>query len=93
MCCLKIQQLKDESAPFFHFFSEKRDKNKLSKTDIIKENILASIRKNGYISTTEIARNLNISLRSVAYYIKDLKGEGKLLRIGGKKGGFWQCVD
>ena len=68
-------------------------KNKLSKPDIIKENILASIRKNGYISTTEIARNLNISLRSVAYYIKDLKGEGKLLRIGGKKGGFWQCVD
>ena len=68
-------------------------KNKLSKPDIIKENILASIRKNGYISTTEIARNLNISLRSVAYYIKDLKGEGKLLRIGGKKGGFWKCVD
>ena len=47
---------------------------------------------NPKITTTEIAKILNISRQAVAMQIRKLKEQGELQRIGPAKGGYWKVV-
>ena len=55
-----------------------------------KERILELVSENSKITKTEIARELKLSRDRIILSIKDLKEEGRLLRIGGRRDGYWQ---
>ncbi|MDD4127104.1 MAG: HTH domain-containing protein [Methanomicrobium sp.] len=45
------------------------------------------------ITTSEIANELKISTRMVEKYISQLKKDGKIARVGGRKEGHWEVFD
>lgn len=45
------------------------------------------------ITTSEIANELKISTRMVEKYISQLKKDGKIARVGGRKEGHWEVLD
>ena len=55
-----------------------------------KERILELVSENSKITKTEIARELKLSRDRIILSIKELKEEGRLLRIGGRRDGYWQ---
>ncbi len=61
-------------------------------TDKRSELILNLIRKNEKISTTEIARELNVTKRTILRDIEKLKGQNKLKRSGNNKTGYWKII-
>ncbi len=54
--------------------------------------ILALIQVKPHITAPELADQLGISVRAVEKHLANLKAAGKLRRIGGAKGGRWECV-
>ena len=54
-----------------------------------KEKILALVKENPQITIPEIAKALGVSLYSIRNHIKELKEEGRLLRMG-TKNGYWE---
>ena len=52
--------------------------------------ILKLMNDNNRISTTEVARKLGVTRRTIASDIKILKSRGLLRRIGPDKGGKWE---
>ncbi len=54
--------------------------------------ILEAIVKNNRITTTLLAKNINVSRMTIARDIETLKQQGKLQRIGPDKGGYWQVI-
>lgn len=46
-----------------------------------------------YISMLEMAKSANVSLKTIKRDIDKLKNQGKLIRIGPDKGGYWEVVD
>lgn len=56
------------------------------------EEIIAAIRSDKLVTAQQIADRLGISLRTVEMQLANLKREGKIQRIGPKKGGHWEVV-
>ena len=56
------------------------------------QKILAALRQNPNMSTTELAGQIGISRRAVAKHIAVLQALGALRRIGPDKGGHWEVV-
>ena len=52
--------------------------------------IIAMIRNNPQISAEEMAEELELSVNGIRYYIKKLKKEGVLVRVGSTKKGHWE---
>lgn len=48
---------------------------------------------NPEITTAEISDELEISTRMVEKYISQLKKDGKIARVGGRKTGHWEVLD
>ena len=57
------------------------------------KDILKLLKENKLMTTTEVAKTLHITRRTVARYIELLKAEGKLKRIGPDRGGCWEVVE
>lgn len=57
------------------------------------EKIIALIKRNGRITTHEMAGIIGITRRNIEKNIKILKDDGILIRLGGKKDGHWETVD
>jgi len=53
------------------------------------QKILTLIKENPQITRNELAKALGISSDGVKYHLNNLKKEGLLKRIGGRKGGYW----
>ena len=54
--------------------------------------IITMIRNNPNIKSDEIALRLNVSVRTVKNIIATLKNDGKIVRINGKKYGYWKVM-
>jgi len=61
-------------------------------TDNREQSILNLILTNKYITTTKLAQMLNVTRRTIARDIESLKNKGKIRRIGGNKGGYWEII-
>lgn len=58
----------------------------------IKESVLEIIMNDGKASAAEIAKALSVAQRTVERHIRDLRKEGKLIRRGSARGGYWEVV-
>ena len=54
--------------------------------------ILASLRRNPTVTIRELQDETGLSESGVKKIIRQLKAEGLIRRIGGDKGGHWECV-
>lgn len=54
--------------------------------------VLEEIKKQNNITQKELAKNTNISLRTIKRVISDLKQNGQIKRIGSNKKGYWQIL-
>ncbi len=54
--------------------------------------IITMIRNNPNIKSDEMALHLNVSVRTVKNIIATLKNDGKIVRINGKKYGYWKVI-
>lgn len=57
-----------------------------------KESILGIVKLNPRVTTAEIAMRLNMSSRGVEKQIRKLREEGKIKRMGGRFGGYWEIL-
>ena len=71
-----------------------KDKKNENVTENVTENrlllILEEMKKNTSITTTDLARILHVTRRTIHRDIDLLKQQGHLTRIGPDKGGYWQ---
>ncbi len=58
-------------------------------SEIIRNNLMALVQDNPFISRADLAKRLDISERQVRKHIDQLRFEGKLNREGGDRGGRW----
>ena len=76
-------------------------KTKLKVSDNVGDNvgdnrlkeIIALIKKNNQISAKQLAKELNVSDRTIERDIEKLKKKGKLDRIGPEKNGHWHLIE
>jgi ATP-dependent DNA helicase RecG len=79
-------------------FTDKIKKNESEKNGkkIARQNrqkILKIIQKNNQITSVQMANELDVSIRTIANYLSDLKKEKILKRIGPDKGGYWLIIE
>lgn len=55
-----------------------------------KERLLDLVRKNPTITMAQMADELEMSRRQVERWVADLKGQGKLVRVGARRNGRWE---
>lgn len=58
-----------------------------------KASVLKIISDNNKASATGIAKAMSVTQRTVERYIKELREEGKLVRHGSARGGYWEVVE
>ncbi len=61
-------------------------------TENRERSVLNLILTNKYITITKLAQMLNVNRRTIARDIESLKNQGKLIRVGGDKGGYWDVI-
>lgn len=89
----KIPQ--ETSQDIIHVVTENRQTSQetIEATRSTSQKILELVKKNGRITTQEMANRLGIDRRNVARNIKKLQEEGRLRRIGATKNGYWLCIE
>lgn len=60
------------------------------KVTVNQQIIIASIKKNPYITQSELAENISITAKSIESNMKKLQDEGIIRRIGADKNGYWE---
>ena len=58
-----------------------------------KESVLNLITDNRKASASEIAKTLSVTQRTVERYIRELREEGRLIRHGSARGGYWEVIN
>ena len=58
-----------------------------------REKVISLINSNPHFSINEIAEETGISYHGIEQQIRKLKKEGRIKRIGPKKGGYWEIVN
>lgn len=56
------------------------------------EKILEAIKQKPNITTPEIAESLGLTEHAIYYSIRKLRENGRLRRVGGAKGGYWEII-
>jgi ATP-dependent DNA helicase RecG len=59
----------------------------------LEQKILNTIKIKSTITREEIAKELNITADTVKEYLRKLKDKGLLIRIGGRKIGYWDIKE
>ena len=52
--------------------------------------VLNIITENNKASAAEIAKTMSVTQRTVERYIREIRGEGRLIRHGSARGGYWE---
>ena len=65
----------------------------VTKDVTIEVKILALLKENASITTTEMAKQLLVTRRTVQRGLDVLKGKGKIERKGGKRYGYWKICE
>ena len=58
-----------------------------------KASVLRLITDNKKASASEIAKTLSVTQRTVERYIRELREEGRLMRHGSARGGYWEVIN
>lgn len=58
-----------------------------------RESVLKMIDDNYKASASEIAKAMSVTQRTVERYIRELREEGRLVRHGSARGGYWEVVN
>jgi len=61
--------------------------------NIRKEAVIGLMRKNKRISVTQIAKELNVTRRTIFRIIDVLKSENRIKRVGDLKSGTWEVIE
>ena len=61
--------------------------------DIRKEAVIKMMRKNKRVSVTQIAKELNVTRRTIFRLIDVLKTENRIKRVGDLKSGTWEVIE
>jgi predicted HTH transcriptional regulator len=54
--------------------------------------IMQKIREKPTVTADELSKILNINLRNTKKYLTQLKEQGKIMRMGSRKTGYWQVI-
>lgn len=65
----------------------------VTKDVAIEIKILALIKENASITTTEMARQLSVNRRTIQKGLDVLKSKGTIERKGGKRYGYWEVYE
>lgn len=57
-----------------------------------KEIVLRLITDNDRVSASQIAKTMSMTQRTAERYIKELREEGRLVRHGAARGGYWEVI-
>ena len=57
------------------------------------EKTIRILEKRPYVTAAQLADELGITVDGVDYNIRKLKRLGRIVRIGGNKGGYWEIID
>ncbi|MDE6237287.1 MAG: HTH domain-containing protein [Muribaculaceae bacterium] len=58
-----------------------------------KEAVIKLIRKNKRVSVTQIAKELNVTRRTIFRITDALKSENRIKRVGDLKSGTWEVIE
>ena len=58
----------------------------------LSQKIIELIRKNGTISTQEMAKIIGVDRRTIARHIKKMQAQDIVRRVGPDKGGHWEII-
>ena len=61
--------------------------------DLRKETIIGMMRKNKRVSVTQIAKELNVTRRTIFRIIDTLKSQNRIRRVGDLKSGTWEVIE
>ena len=70
-----------------------------NKKDIVKnvvtneEKVLSLLRQDGTLTADMLAKSIGVTLRQAQRILSKLKEEGRLLRHGANKNGFWEVIE
>jgi ATP-dependent DNA helicase RecG len=78
--------------PLGDIFADKKANEDCTKdcTKYCTKEILHIISQNPEITTTKLAEEMSVARRTIANYINILKKENKIVRVNGKKHGYWK---
>ncbi len=65
----------------------------VTKNVSIEVKILALLKENASITTTEMARQLSVNRRTIQRALEILKSKGAIERKGGKRYGYWEIYE
>lgn len=60
--------------------------------DLRKESVIEMMRKNKRVSVTQIAKELNVTRRTIFRIIDTLKSQNRIKRVGDLKSGTWEVL-
>ncbi|MDE6521950.1 MAG: HTH domain-containing protein [Muribaculaceae bacterium] len=67
--------------------------NDVTNLDIRKEAIIEMMKKNKRVSVTQIAKELNVTRRTIFRIIDTLKSQNRIRRVGDLKSGTWEVIE
>ena len=68
------------------------DDNQEKTTEKTTEKVIRLLEGNPYMTATQLADKLGVTVDGVDYNIRKLKKIGRIVRIGGDKGGHWEVI-
>lgn len=89
MAQIHIAHLQHDIATFEQSMQERVDKKGGQETS---EAILKLISENPKITTMQMASHIGINRSAISKHIKRMQEEGKIIRIGSTKGGYWELL-
>ena len=69
-----------------------REKGREKSREKSREKIVQIMQENTHVTQEELAKSLQLSVKTIEKHIKNLKADGVIRRIGGDKGGHWEVV-
>jgi ATP-dependent DNA helicase RecG len=88
-----LQYTIQDNPAFFRIFLQHKDVPKDVPKEKRLELLIALIKRNNKMTQPALAQYFNVDLKTIKRDMEQLKKEGKVLRRGGKKDGYWQVLD
>lgn len=71
-------------------YNGKTAANNAQTTEKTTEKIIRILKERPYVTAGQLAEELGLTIDGVDYNIRKLKKQGRIVRIGGDKGGHWE---
>ena len=78
---------------FIHPFAEISETHSKTNVVINEEKIIALLRRDGSMSANMLSVSVGVTGRQAQRILAKLKAEGKIIRHGANKNGYWEVID